>query len=104
MPTKADVEELISNCSHTSEMTNRTYISYGETYSKQVRVHIIAGNDNEIRFIDHDSHWCGEAVDNDKAQTFLFGMDKNVEKIDYWSTNRQAYWKIRPVWDPNMTD
>lgn len=102
MPTKADVEELMSNCSHTSEITNRTYISYGETYTKQVRVHIISGNDNEIKFIDHDSHWCGDAVDNDKAQTFLFGMDKNVEKIDYWSTNRQAYCKIRPVWDPKM--
>ena len=104
MPTKTDVEELINNCSHTSEITNRTYTSYGETYTKQVRVHIIAGNDNEIKFIDHESYWCGESVDNEKSQTFLFGMDKNVEKIDYWSINRQAYCKVRPVWDPNMPD
>ncbi|MCQ2068839.1 MAG: hypothetical protein MJY68_07075 [Bacteroidaceae bacterium] len=104
MPTVAEVEELISSCGHTSEMTTRTYTNYGQEYTMQVRIHVLSGNGNEVRFIDHEHYWCGDAVGSDMARSFQFSIDKRVETINYWDTDRMAKSKIRPVWDPSMPD
>lgn len=112
MPTKKDVEELISYCDM-SKFGNVSY-SYviGSSYfSETCTVGSITGrNGNTIKFCDRSSgYWCGTINETDSAYSFCYMTDYNSNgvrtpdtgRIELYGSSRHSLLHIRPVWDPN---
>lgn len=116
MPTKEDVEELISSC----DISNFEYVPYsymiGSSYfSETCAVGSITGrNGNTIKICvrGNSRYWCGTASDTDSAYFFRYAMDYNsydvaipgTGRIELYSSIRHAANHIRPVWDPSLAD
>jgi len=115
MPTKKDVEELISYC----DMSKFEYVPYsyviGSSYfSETCTVGRITGhNGNTIKLCDRNSgYWCGTINETGSAYSFCYMTDYNSNgartpdtgRIELYGSSRHSLLHIRPVWDPNMPD
>ena len=118
LPTKAEVEELISNCSVTfDELTKEIeYSSGSSTYTTRVTLrHAILKskiNDNDIKIM-MSNYWTGtldESEHNDYTYYYPYGyaycmiIDKTLNGYIQVGDGyyRDNWMLIRPVWDPNL--
>jgi len=118
MPTKADLEELIENCTLSSKKTlyhkHYHYVyNYQDNAYRQVETddvvdyfEVTGSNGNNIRFRLYESIWSG-TCDEGNAIYILncrpeegFRPSIKLESV----VGRRGRYCIRPVWDPNMPD
>lgn len=103
MPSKADVEELIANCTVSNwEIVNGRYVGQIESVGGSV-----------LKIEINRYHWCGTEQDNSNAFTFYYtadyingnyrnGFKAGTGRIEFKPYTKHQYYNIRPVWDPNM--
>lgn len=117
MPTKADLEELIENCTLSGKKTlyHKFYFyvyNYQDNAYRLVEVNdvveyfeVTGNNGNSIRFRLHESIWSGTS-DEGNAVYILYSRPENgfIPSVKLDSVGRQARFCIRPVWDPDMPD
>ena len=114
MPTKADFEELLDNCTMGNKQTlhHKFYVdvyNYQDGAYRKVEIDDVVDyfevkgpNDNSIRFRLRDASWSGTMVDDSNVYYLECRHDNSVPNITIRSTTRQERSAIRPVWDPNM--
>ena len=106
MPTKADLEELLDNCSLSIPMRfNREYTSNNITTTEVVEFFKVMGNnDQSIRFRAYDDTWSGTKDSGGTVYGLVCrtGDGKATMRID--KLVRGDALSIRPVWDPNMKE
>lgn len=101
MPSKADVEELITNCDASNWGNNGKY--YGL---------VKAPNGNMLQMDALSPYWCGTATgNNDKAYAFTYTAEPyngnfkpGTAKVEIMPRSRVMRGGILPVWDPSMPD
>ena len=105
MPSKADVEELIANCT-----VSNWEIGYGRYVG-----HIEGASGSVLKIEMNRYHWCGTEQDNDNALVFYYNADyingnyrdgykAGTGRIEFKPITKHQWYNIRPVWDPNMPD
>lgn len=114
MPTKADFEELLDNCTMGNKQTlhHKFYVdvyNYQDGAYRKVEIDDVVDyfevkgpNDNSIRFRLRDASWSGTMEDDSNVYYLECRQDNSVPNITIQSTTRQQRSAIRPVWDPNM--
>ena len=117
MPTKADIEELMENCSLSGKKSlyHKHYVyvyNYQDNAYRKVEIddtvnyfEVKGTNGNSIRFRYYESIWSGTMNDDDYVY-YLYNRpdDQSRPSIQLQTTTRQLRVSIRPVWDPNMPD
>ena len=118
MPTKADLEELMENCTLSSKKTlyhkHFLYVyNYQDNAYRQVETddvvnyfEVTGSNGNNIRFRFYESIWSG-TCDEGNAIYILYcrpeeGFRPSIKLESV--VGRRGRYCIRPVWDPNMPD
>lgn len=122
MPTRADVEELISNCKMQSfEEVTIKYTQGGAQLSQVKHVgKIIGSNGNLIKFVYGNPYWTGtlqssndtvgDGENGSNAVSFMYisDLDKNNHRVngtgrlEIYNEDIVSEFHIRPVWDPNI--
>ena len=107
LPTKAEVEELISNTRITYSETEYEipYSSGGMLRLTANLAVITAENGNSIKSFIGSSYWTGTMSD-EANYPYLMRFNKERTPMLYLDNpyTRDDWWQIRPVWDPDLVE
>lgn len=104
MPTKADVEELMSHTTVTySQVEYERQYDDGSSYTLTTSVVVITGENGESIKSFTGSYWTGTMSEKaDYPYVMRFNLQNTpILYLDNPYT-RDDWWQVRPVWDPNL--
>ena len=122
IPTKTDVEELITHCTLNNFNKVTEYYNYDESGNPQNMIYanvgnIIGVNNSKIQMVVGSQYWTGTSIDGYPVMFYYTADYQNGDDVPgtgriqfgYNNTSTSHYWldreypnSIRPVWDPNM--